>query len=745
MGQWQKTGCVLCAQNCGLEVWVENNRIIRSRPDKDNLRSQGYACRKGLNVSFHQHHADRLTHPLKKVDGGFERISWDRAIDEIAGKLKDIVGRYGPRSLAYMGGGGQGCHFEAAFGVRFLRGLGSHYHYNALGQELTGHFWALGRVLGRQNIFSGPEDHETDLLVCLGWNPWMSHQMPQARRVVDRISKDPDKLLVVIDPRRTETAARADMHFPIRPGTDALFLKAVISIILSEGWENAAYLAEHVSGFDRIRSWFEDFDVRAALRVCDLDYDRVREFARLFAQRKSSLHGDLGVLMGRHSTITSYLEMILLGICGRIGTRGGNIMTGTLMPICSHSDERDERTWRTVASGYPAIAGLFPPNVMPEEILTDHPDRLRTVIVCGSNPLRSYADTTAYEKAFQKLDLAVTVELAMTETAALSDYVLPARSAYESWDGTFFPWTFPGIFFQMRRPIVEPEGEPIEAGEVFVRLAKAMGLIPEIPQDLKDAAQKDRLAFGLTLMDFFQKTPGAAEIAPFILAETLGKTLESANLAALWGLLMTAPKTFQENAARAGFNPSPIMGEEIFQALLDHPEGIWIGQVDPDKNIESLRTEDGRVNLHIPELADETAAIDASSEAEALVLPDQFPLLLAAGRHMDFNANTLMRDPAWNKGKTACTLAMHPDDASHLGLASGQQVNVTTKAGSEQIELEITDVMRPGHVIMPHGFGIIYDGRKYGANANRLTQSANRDRIAGTPLHRYVPCRVEAV
>ena len=132
-----KTGCILCAQNCGLEVEVESNLIVKVRGDKDNVRSEGYICRKGMNIAHHRHHADRLQYPLKRLGDGFERISWEQAIDEIAIKLKEIVDKHGPRSFAYMGGGGQGCHFEAAFGVRLLRGLGSQYHYNAIGQEFS--------------------------------------------------------------------------------------------------------------------------------------------------------------------------------------------------------------------------------------------------------------------------------------------------------------------------------------------------------------------------------------------------------------------------------------------------------------------------------------------------------------------------------------------------------------------------------------------------------------------------------
>ena len=744
MGKTYKTGCVLCAQNCGLELEVENNRIVKVKADKSNAKSEGYICRKGMNVAYHQHNADRLKYPLKKVGDNFEQISWDQAIDEIAAKLKGIIGQYGPRSFAYMGGGGQGCHFEAAFGVRLLRGLGSQYQYSALAQEFAGAFWVCGRTHGRQYLHDGPDVNNTDVLLILGWNGMQSHQIPQAPRQLQRLSKDKDKVLIVVDPRLSETAKLADIHLPIRPGTDALLLKAMISLILKEGWENKDYLASRTSGFDQIKSYFENFDARAAVKTCGLDFDQVREVAKLYATRKSSLRYDLGIFMNRHSGLNSYLIVILQSICGRLCAPGGNVINGHLMPIGSHTDERDPKVWRTVATNSFPVCGSFPPNVMPEEILSDHPERLRAVFVSQSNPLRSYADTTAYEKAFQRLDLLVTAELAMTETAALSHYVLPSRSGYESWDGTFFPLTYPGIYFQMRRPIIEPEGEPLELGEIHLRLADKLGLIPPIPDALYQAAVESRTAFGKALMEYAVTEPRAMKAMPFILGKTLGKALGSVHLAALWGMLQVAPKSLYKNAIRAGYKSGPTLGEEIFQQILDHPEGVWVGQIDPENNFAEIKTEDGRINLHIPELLDELQSIDAAREEAALALPQQFPLVLMAGRHTSMNANTLMRNPSWNEGKRACTVAMHPDDAAALNLKDGQQVRVTTEAGSEELELEVTDTAHKGHVAIPHGFGMVYDGRKFGANVNRLTKNTHRDQF-GTPIHRYVPCRVEAV
>jgi anaerobic selenocysteine-containing dehydrogenase len=249
----------------------------------------------------------------------------------------------------------------------------------------------------------------------------------------------------------------------------------------------------------------------------------------------------------------------------------------------------------------------------------------------------------------------------------------------------------------------------------------------------------------MALMNFAQSEPRAMQVMPFVLAKTLGKELESANLAALWGLLMTAPKQFQENAARAGFTPGMTLGKNVFKAIMDHPQGIWVGRLDPEKNMEKIRNEDSRINISIPELADWVRNIDTESEKKALEGDNKFPLVLSAGLHMDTNANTLMRNPAWNKDRRACTVAMHPKDAEALNLQDGRMVKVTTEAGEVTIELQVTQTTRPGLVVIPHGFGLEYNGVTYGANVNHLTKNTHRDRLAGTPIHRYVPCKVATV
>ena len=748
MGEWKTTSCVLCAQNCGLKAFVEDGRMTRVKPDRENPRSRGYVCRKGMKVRYHQYPDDRITSPMKRVNGRFETISWDQALDEIAGKLGAVVKTHGPRSLAYMGGSSQGGHMEAGLGLGLLRGLGSQYYYSSAGQEFSGQWWVNGRVVGRQYMISGPDEENTQMLVAWGWNGMESHQMPRAPKVLKEIADDPARILVAIDPRKSDTASLADIHLDLRPGTDALLIKAMVAMILDRAGENTAYLDVHVKDWDKVRPWFEQVDIDGALEVCGLARSRVEELVALTIDRRWSFHQDLGVYMGRHSTLTSYLLYILGAVCGVFQTPGGNMIPGMVMPMGFHADERNPKVWKTLATDLPpAAAGSFPPAVMPEEILSGHPERLRAVLVTACNPLRSYPDTKAYEKAFSSLDLLVVSDIVMSETARLAHYVLPCRSYYESWDTTFFPWTWPGIFMQLRHPVVPPPGECLEAAQIHAALARRLGLVPDIPGHLVESAQGSRKKFAGDLMAWASQTPGAMKAMPFVLAETLGKAWDSAAKAGVWGLLMTAPRGFKENGARAGFAADLFQGDEMFQALLDHPEGIWIGQADRENPMAALKTESGKLELHIPELADQICSLNPASVQRDLALPQEFPLVLNAGRHSRYTMNSLMRNPDWNGEKRGCTIAVNPEDAGCLGLEDGARARVTTAGGTDVGEVQVTGKTARGMVLIPHGFGLSYTDREKGAvthgiNVNNLTLAAHRDPI-GTPLHRYVPCRLE--
>jgi anaerobic selenocysteine-containing dehydrogenase len=741
MGEWRKTSCTLCPTGCGLEILVEDNRMIKVRGDKDNQRSLGFACRKGLSINYFHHDAQRLTHPLKRVGSSFERISWDQAFKEIAAKIKDTVQKHGPYSLAYAGEARQ-------YGATLIGALGSKNYYSSLAQEVTGEMWVSGLTFGNQGLRASPDYDHTDMMLFIGINPMESnHKMPRAPVFLKKFAKDPNKLLVVIDPRLSDTARIAHIHLAIRPGTDALLLRAMIAIILQEGWHNKDYISQNVSGFEKILPWFSNFDARAAIKVCRLDYENVREVCRLFATRKSSLLNGLGIEMGRHSTGASYLIAILTAICGRIGVLGGNVFLGGLMRMGPPPGKPETQVWKAPASGFPLILGMLPPAVIPEEIMSQKPDRTRVLIAAVTNPLRSWPDTQAYEKACKQLDLMVTIDVVMNETAAASHYVLPSNNCYESWE-KFIPFinaSFPEIYYQKNQPILKPSGDTLDTSEILLRLADQLGLIPEIPASLVKAAEGERVKFGAETMAYTQSHPEAMRVFPFVLAKTLGRVLGSNGLADLWWSLFTLPEPTKANIARGGFQIGPNLTEELYKALIDHPEGMWVGRSNPESNLMALSTADKRINVFIPDLAEWVKTINPESEAKALEPDPEYPLVFSAGRHSNITVNTQLRNPEWNRGRRACVLAMNPEDAKSMNLTDGQKVRITTEAGSEEVELEVTDSTCPSLVILPHGFGLNYNGKVYGVNANSLTKNTHRDQIVGTPLHRYIPCRIEKI
>jgi anaerobic selenocysteine-containing dehydrogenase len=544
-----------------------------------------------------------VLHPLKRTGSRFDRISWDQAISEISEKLRAILGQYGPRSLVSLVGGGEFSFLSAPFAARLVRRLGSRYNYSSANQEFSGRFWAHGLTLGNQGIYFTSDFENCDVLMLVGKNPMMSHHFPQARRRLTKMSKDPDRLLVVVDPRPSETARIANIHLAIRPGTDALLVKSMISIILNQGLYNREYIAKYADGFNEVLPWFADFDAKAALTVCNVDYGLVTSVCREFA--------------------TSYLLVVLLTICGRIGMPGGNYMEGR----GTGPDPNDPRVWRTVSTDIPALNGMFPPNVLPEEIINDHPDRVRAVLTCAANPLRSYADTTAYENAFKRLDLLVAADIVMSETASIAHYILPCKTAFESWEGTVGDG-FSKVYARMRAPVVEAEGEQKESGEIFTLLAEAMGLIPRLPESLYEAARSGNFKqYGEKLTSYMIANPESVKILDFMVAKTLGSAIGSAHLASIFPVFMQMSKARAEEAARAGFPVVPDQGLAVHQAVISQPEGVLVGVRDPERNIETLTTKNERIRLYNPEVSDWIRKITPVDEEEKLKVDERFPLI----------------------------------------------------------------------------------------------------------------------
>jgi anaerobic selenocysteine-containing dehydrogenase len=251
---WQKTACILCSQNCGIEVSVEGRRLARFRGDRAHPSTKGYTCEKALRLDHYQNGRDRLTSPLRRrPDGTFEAVSWETAIREVAERFLRVREAFGGEAIFYYGGGGQGNHLGGAYARATRAALGSVYTSNALAQEKTGEFWVDGQLFGRPRCHTCPDFEHAEVAVFVGKNPWHSHGFPRARATLKAISQDPGRALVVIDPRRTETAELADHHLQIRPGTDAFCLSALLGVLVEEDLVDHAFLDRRTNGFPALR------------------------------------------------------------------------------------------------------------------------------------------------------------------------------------------------------------------------------------------------------------------------------------------------------------------------------------------------------------------------------------------------------------------------------------------------------------------------------------------------------------
>src|SRR6187549_2750157 len=285
---WKSTACILCECNCGLEVQLggdQDRHLVKLRGDKRHPSSQGYACEKPHRLDHYQHSRDRLTSPLRRrADGTFEEIDWDTAIREVAARLAAVRSTFGGETIFYYGGGGQGNHFPGAYASATRRALGSRHHSSALAQEKTGEFWVADRMFGTS---TRADFEHCDVAFFLGKNPWQSHSIPRARVTLKEIAKDPARALIVIDPRRSETAELADIHLQVKPGRDAWLLAALIAVLVQEDLLAHPWLDAHATGTAEIVAAFTDVPVARYCGIAGVDEELVRRTARRLAAAKS--------------------------------------------------------------------------------------------------------------------------------------------------------------------------------------------------------------------------------------------------------------------------------------------------------------------------------------------------------------------------------------------------------------------------------------------------------------------------
>lgn len=757
---WKPTACLICSLNCGIEVQTEGAHITRVRADKAHPVSQGYLCEKAQRMDAYQQGRDRLSSPMRRrADGTYEAISWDVAISEIAAKLAAVRDAHGGASIFYHGGGAQGNHLPGVYAQSTLAALGVRYRSNALAQEKTGEAWVQARMFGC-GMHHDFEHAEVALLI--GKNPWQSHGFPRARLVLREIAADPDRAMIVIDPRRSETAAMADYHLAIRPGTDAWCLGALAAILVQEGLAKHDWMVRHVANAGPVLDALSHIPVSRFAEVCGVDEALLRAAARRMAAAATvASMEDLGMQMGVHSTLGSYLHRLIIALTGAFGRKGTSYAFVPFRPLgaggaggsasagagAGDKDAGERNFRRSPVTGFPVVMGLIPCNAITEEILTDHPHRFRAMIVESANPVHSLADSARMREALRALDVSVVIDVAMTETARAADYVLPASSQFEKAEASFFNFEPEANAFQLRRPLFPPREGTLEEGAIHAALCEALGVFgAAVVAPLRAAAEQGLDALAMAFMQTIAANPALMPVASVLLYRALGPVLPEgmSNAAGVWGVAQLFVQSFPEEAAAAGFD-GPLAGNRLFPAIMDSPSGVVFARAGSEDSWKRLRSPGGQINLHIPEMLAALLALDPAGPPRD---PD-YPFILSAGERRTETSNTSIRNPDWlRKGELVSTLRIHPEDAAALGLAEGAAVDVVTRRGRARTLVELHEGSRRGHVSLPNGQGLDVTGpegtqRRHGVAVNELTDYRWRDPVVGTPWHKYVPARIE--
>lgn len=756
---WTPTACNLCYANCGILVQTEGGRIVRVKGDKSHPASRGYTCDKAKFIDLYQNGRDRITTPLKRQqDGRFEPIDWDTALSEIATRLARVRDTHGGDKILRFGGAGQGNHLGNAYFGPVKAALGIKYQSNALAQEKTGHAWMMQRVFGTH--VHGELDR-ADCLFIVGKNPWQSNGFQRARALLKEVSRDPERILIVMDPRRTETAELADIHLAVTPGRDAWALAAMIACIVQEDLYPARWHAEHSTGLEIVKARFAKIPVDDFTHFAGLEPALLRRAAHAIAgARATSLYEDLGVQMAPHSTLSSYLDLLLMALCGHYGRVGAMLpmksLIGQFFDVretgALNGDGYQTEQLESPVAGAPILSGLVPCAVIPDEVLTDHPARYRAMIIESSNPCHSMPDSPAWRAAMRALDVSVVIDVAMTETAREADYILPAASQYEKWEATFFNFENPGNVHHLRHPLFEPRQGTLPEPEIHARLVEALKPFdPARLAPLRRAARLGQLAYALRLAWFLRRNPDLKDYIAYILYRTLGAALPdgSGGAAVHFGLALRFALKEARATRRAGFRGvGPWLGIRLFRALLNSPSGVVFSVSDPAEAFDAIRLPGKKIHLSVREMLDE---LERLSDMRNQVRRDpDFPFLLSVGERRSRTANTIIRDPAWVAAPGDNALHVNPEDVERMGLSDGEVVRLSTRSGAVDVSIALNPRLQVGTLSLPNGKGLSYpdptgDTTLSGAAPNELTDRAHGDPFVATPFHKHVPARIEPV
>ena len=707
------TYCRICEPLCGMVATVEDGRVTKLRPDAEHPLSRGFACPKGIAMTEIQNDPERLLHPQRRrPDGSFERISWPTALDEIGERLGAIRSEHGGESIGwYMGNPGAFSYSHPLWVKGFVDALGSQHYYTASSQDVSNRFAASSLLYGSPYVLPIPDLARTDLLLVVGANPLVSHgSVMSAPRIKDQLHAIVERggRVIVVDPRRSETAREFE-HLPLRPDSDAHLRLALLHVIFAESLEDAAALPR-ASDADALRELVATHTPEATAAATGVDPDRARELGRAIAAADgAAIYGRTGSCLGRNGTLVSFLLDALALATGNLDRAGGSMFGGAAIPfdrVAEAIGAGDYGKRRSRVGGFPEVLGAMPASLMAKEITTPGKGRMRALFVSAGNPVMSVPNGDELAAAIAELELCVSIDIYMSETAKLADYVLPATTFLEREDVPLpFLSLFTKPFINMTEAVVEPAGEARQEWEVIEDIAARIGIVP----------------------------------SSVLAARWLGRAglkLSPRRLVDL--LLRVGPEGDRFGLRRGGLS---------LKRLAQSPHGIVLAEhLEPGVLDDKIRHEDGRVHLCPGEIAAEVERIGRSDREQ----DERFPLRMIGLRELRSHNSWMHNSAKLMAGDRVHRARLNPADAAAAGIADGDRIRIASAHGEIEIEARVTDEVMAGTVAVPHGWG--HDAgwetanAAGGANVNLLTSSAPDDleRLAGMAHMNGVPVRVAA-
>ena len=735
--------CPLCEATCGLEIEIADGEVKRIRGDRDDVFSHGFICPKGSTLKHLHEDPDRLRAPLirRGFDAAgapvFDAVEWAEAYAEVDRLLREVRTVHGNEAVGvYLGNPGAHVLGAATHTRHLVKGLGAGAVFSASTVDQMPRHVASGYLYGSGGSMPVPDIDRTDLFVCIGANPYASNgsiaTAPDFPGRIEAVQARGGRV-IVIDPRHTRTAAQADLHLPIKPGTDAVLLAAVVRRLLAGGHAGAGRVGGLVDGVDQLRIAVEPFTAEVAAAATGVAAPAIDALAdEIAAAPRAAVYGRIGTCTVEFGTLTTWLLDVIAVLTGNLDEPGG-----MMFPEPAHDRVRAPKPGRPFRIGRrhsrvnhrPEVQGEFPVADLPDEILEPGEGQLKMMVTVAGNPVLSCPDGARMDAAFAALDAMVSVDIYLNETTRHANVILPPPGSLEK---SHYDLNFTNLSIRNVAnfsPAVFETDLPAEEDILATLALIALGFGPDADPD----ALHDQVLSGLLRAEIdTDESPVAGRDLDELMSMVDGDTGSERILDAM---LRTGPRG-------DGFGATP--GGLSLQRLRDRPHGIDFGALEP-RLPGLLRTPEHRIDLFAGPFADDLARL----EARLPEWSDDTRLRLVGRRHLRSNNSWMHNLPVLVKGKPRCTLQVHPDDAADLGLRDGDAAIIRSRVGEVTVPVEVTDSVMPGVVSLPHGWGhgkpgarMAVAGEHAGVNSNVLTDPSMIDPLSGNAVLNGIPVEV---